>query len=368
MLFLQDYLNSGKTLDELKTEFAINCYEHPNGLPLVGFKYNQIDSPKTHPIVRECRGLVLEKNTWQLVAKPFSRFFNAGEVLEEYKNFNWSNFTCSSKEDGSLIILYFYNNEWHANTSGSFGYQFVNFSDKTWRELFWETVRLDKTKLDTKLTYIFELCTTLNRVVRDYRLPTAFLLSAIETSTCKEVSEFEADKLAETLSVFRPTRFQFKSLAEISNFLNQIQREDRTFEGVVIRDDQNLRFKIKTETYVNLHQLSDNGNIADPKRLVPIILNGEADEVSIALPHLKDLILTVSKDIESEWLQLAEVWEKHHSIADQKQFALTIKDKTSYTGLLFTLRKLKGQHQTLQDLKHLWRENSDGIIKRLYKN
>jgi hypothetical protein len=68
MLNLQKYLRAGKTPEDLKEELGIKFYEHPS-LPLVGFKYHQIDSPKTNEIVRECRGIVLEKNTWNLVAK-----------------------------------------------------------------------------------------------------------------------------------------------------------------------------------------------------------------------------------------------------------------------------------------------------------
>ena len=82
MLALQEYLTS-HGLDKLQDELKINVFRHPT-LPLVGFKYNQLESPRTHPIVRECRGVVLEDKTWKLVAKPFNRFFNVGEVQDEF--------------------------------------------------------------------------------------------------------------------------------------------------------------------------------------------------------------------------------------------------------------------------------------------
>ena len=33
------------------------------------------------PVVQECRGLLLEEGTWNVVAMPFTKFFNFGEKL-----------------------------------------------------------------------------------------------------------------------------------------------------------------------------------------------------------------------------------------------------------------------------------------------
>ena len=61
-----------------------------------------------HPVVRECRGLVLHAQTHDLVARSFPRFFNWGEMAEEMKGFDFSDFTVHTKEDGSLVLLYFF--------------------------------------------------------------------------------------------------------------------------------------------------------------------------------------------------------------------------------------------------------------------
>lgn len=58
MLQVQEYLTNGKSLEDLQSEFGLNISRHPN-LPLVILNYDQIESrPKSHPIIRECRGLV----------------------------------------------------------------------------------------------------------------------------------------------------------------------------------------------------------------------------------------------------------------------------------------------------------------------
>src|SRR5581483_8555835 len=110
MLNIQNFLLTQGKPEDLKTTRGINFYEHPT-LPLIGFKYDQIDSPKTDPIVKEARGIVLGKCTWNVIAKPFNRFFNLGEDQENFKDFDWNDFTCYTKEDGSLMIVYFYDGQ-----------------------------------------------------------------------------------------------------------------------------------------------------------------------------------------------------------------------------------------------------------------
>jgi len=79
LIHVQQYLKT-KSLDDLTAEFGIKITKHPFGLPLVILNYSQFDSPKDHPLVRECRGLVLEVGSWKIVARSFYRFFNFGEA------------------------------------------------------------------------------------------------------------------------------------------------------------------------------------------------------------------------------------------------------------------------------------------------
>jgi len=46
------------------------------GRNLVLFKYSQIDSDFHLPIVRECRGLILDRDTLEPVCVPFFKFGN----------------------------------------------------------------------------------------------------------------------------------------------------------------------------------------------------------------------------------------------------------------------------------------------------
>jgi len=232
MLKLQEYLHA-HGVDKLKEELGIRVYAHPDRVDsLLGFKYSQIDSPRTHPVVRECRGIVLEKDTWHVVAKPFDRFFNVGEVEDEFKLFDWDSFKCVNKEDGSLIIVYYYDGEWHANTSGSFGHGMAPYYDGTWRDLFWKTAKIDKDLLSKEHTYCFELCTPYNKVVKQYRSPRAYLLGVISTETLAECNEEGLNSIAELLKVNRPVIHVASSKECVAALLMALEDGGELEEGV----------------------------------------------------------------------------------------------------------------------------------------
>jgi len=363
---LQEYLQN-HTLEQLVEEFHIAVIRHPT-LPLVAFKYDQIDSPKIHPVVRYCRGTVLEDKTWTLVAMPFVRFFNYGENEEEGKLFNWSQpITITSKEDGSLIILFHYDGSWHVKTSGSFGFGLVGFSNKTWIEHFWELFYKSSSvkDLEQDKTYIFEFCSLDNQVVRLYKDPQLFFLSATKNGV--ELPFDEVCKLSIRLKIPTPRTHLFMNIKEVLAFLEKMEETDKTFEGVVIRDCNNIRFKVKTSTYLAIHALASNGNISNPKHLIDFVLAGEGDELIAIFPYLKDRFAEVKDTIDAAFATLQEVWEANRGVTEQKEFALRIIKATPFNGLLFTLRKTKGIGLgELADLKQMWRNSAELIVKRLF--
>ena len=307
MLKIQEALRSGKNPEDLVAELAIAAHRHPT-LPLTGFAYNQIDSPKTNPVVREARGIVLENDSWNVVAKAFNRFFNAGEVQEEYETFNWSNFTCTAKVDGSLIILFNYRDQWYAKTRGSFGDGQVPFPKPgesiTFTELFWQlnpTLQQKLQSVSPRLTLALEMCSLYNKVVRMYKEPKIFLLSVFNNDTFEEHSEDETTKVAKELGLDRPEIYNFKSHEEIATFLLEKQEKDASYEGVVIRDDKNLRYKIKTETYLALHHMCDNGNLYTPKNLVPFALKEDPAELLVYFPEAKEYLDIIVASLNTEW-------------------------------------------------------------------
>ena len=68
--------------------------------------YNQIASPMAEVICQECRALLLEMGTWDVVSRSFFKFFNYGQP--EAHPVDWATARVQEKLDGSLICLYFH--------------------------------------------------------------------------------------------------------------------------------------------------------------------------------------------------------------------------------------------------------------------
>lgn len=320
-------------------EYKLNYYSHPK-LPLFGLKYT-LDSPRLDPVVRECRGIILEKNTFKVVGRPFNRFFNVGDVQEEFKQFNWGDFTCVNKVDGSLIILYNYRGVWHVNTSGSFGLGTTPYGDKTWRELFWETADFWIDRLEPTRTYCFELCTPYNKVVKDYE-PTVFLIGVFERIKGGEVyrdfSERAVDLEAERILAHRPKIYEVRDKEGAKTLMRSLETLEEVEEGIIIRDNRGARFKWKTEKYLSLHRLKSNDNIMLGKNLVKAVLAGSAAEISLRFPEIQRALSEVEREINRVVEEISNIWFVHGDIGSQKKFALKVKEHP-FAWVLFGLRK-----------------------------
>jgi hypothetical protein len=372
MLEVQKYLKNGKSLDDLTAELGIKVAKHQT-LPLVILNYCQIESPKTNSIVRECRALVLNSNTFDIVARSFSRFFNWGEVTDEMNQFDFSDFCVHSKEDGSLVLIYFFENEWRINTRGSFATDAMQFQDFTWQEGILKALNLSAIKglelnvLNPDYNYVFEFCSPWNKVVRQYDRPVLYLLGVFhgerEFSPAEVEEEFNRYLLGSP--IVKPDLHKFSSITEIQKFLEEKSASDPTFEGVVIRDKKNCRFKLKNPCYLSLHRIRGEGNnLFNPKHLLPFILSGEDDELLTYYNEVRPFYFEVKSRVQEEYIKLLEVWVTYKEIEDQKEFALTVKNH-KFSGILFQVRKQYAKNQTVQHLKQMWRDSDDLILKAI---
>lgn len=131
-----------------------------------------------------------------MVARAFDRFFNAGECLAVTKHFDWASATAREKIDGSLLLVYFWRGDWRVQTRGSFASgKITDECPYTWRELAEKAIPKDFWwRADHRLTYVMELCTPYNRVVKQHVDYSAWLLSLF----CRDADHIElVDSLIE---------------------------------------------------------------------------------------------------------------------------------------------------------------------------
>jgi len=338
MLPVQEYLHSGKTFADLTEEFGIKTNFHPE-LPLVILSYDQIESPKIHPIVMCCRGIVLETTTYNLVCGAMTRFFNMGEALEITDKFDWNSpINCRDKEDGSLMTAFWYKGQWMVKTRQSWADSLICENGPKWSELFWELVGKSDTYFFPNYAYVFEMCSMWNQVVRLYPEPKLFLLTIIEFGTNREVYHTDVDFCAEKSLLERPAKIDLTNVDAVKSYIKQLEETDGTAEGLVLQDVNGLRIKVKSSTYLAYSRLGGNGNIALTRNIVPLILANEQDEVISIFPQIEPKIREVQEQLAYLERHLDCSWAKCHGIEDQKEFALAIKDEPM-NSILFRMKK-----------------------------
>ena len=123
---------------------------------LVCLTYNQLNTPKNE-VTNECRGIVINKDTLEIICYPFTRFSDYNPKIDI--GFNKNNFKCYEKIDGSLMSVYFWKDKWRVSSKSTCdAHGVIPDLNITYSEYFWSVFEKLKYKFPQYLncTYIFE--------------------------------------------------------------------------------------------------------------------------------------------------------------------------------------------------------------------
>lgn len=229
-----------ESIDKLIEDGFIKKSSHPNG-DLFIYNYTEKTQFENYwtPETTQCRGLITD-DSGNIVARPFAKFFN----IEQHKgSLPVEPFDVYEKLDGSLGILYFYNNAPYIATKGSFTSRQAIEANNMLHSIYKDSVPL----LDKKLTYLFEIIYPSNRIVvnyGDHQSLTLLGVVDIESGADLPIDSFVY------LGFPIVERHDGLQDIEIITKLN-----DNNKEGFVIRFKNGLRVKFKFNDYVRLHSI-----------------------------------------------------------------------------------------------------------------
>jgi len=327
MLEVQKYLQT-HTLEDLKEQFDISL-RYDDAKELVLLKYSQINSPKSHPIVRECRGLILEVGTWKLISMAFYRFFNYGENQsfdsndkKIEPNFDFSKAKIMEKMDGSLISIFTYKNQWRIATSGSIDNNtYPTNSDKTFSELVLDALPIIHSEITIMNTpielydnilqqkcqnfnkdyiYVFELTSPKNTIVTPYSETKLTLLTARnKNNNFNEVSLNELRHLENEIKIYEPELYNAEDITELYKMHDNMKSTDEGFVAVIYEKGKQsyTRVKVKNPRYVELHHLLNNVN--SEASILSLIIQNETEEVLSYFPHYRNQFEELTKKYEN---------------------------------------------------------------------
>lgn len=261
-----------------KDQGLVSVGYHPDHPNLAIFNYtDQVTYTKAWDwVTRVCRGLIVDLVSKTVVALPFPKFFNASESLAPRIRME-SPFDVRLKMDGSFGVCFYYANQWHVATRGSFVSEQAKHATAQLRS---QRSTLNTEKMRRDITYLTEIIYPENRVVVGYVDTDALcLLGGFNRETGEE---YDLNDLAMSVdATWVPPSYSFDFLDAAMTWAKSLPG---TMEGIVLRyTDTNERVKIKGDEYCRIHKMVS--------RITPlgvydvIVAGGDLEEVRRGIPE-----------------------------------------------------------------------------------
>jgi len=287
-----------------------------NRLPLYIWNY----TPKTqyerlwNEITLNCRALVTDYKG-EIIARSFKKFFN----IEEEKELPNEKFVVYEKLDGSLITVFWYNEEVVVSSRGSF--------DSVYSKEAEDILKSYEFRLEKDRCYSFELIAPWNRIVCDYGSQRKLVLLA---KFDREGNDYEIEKYSGSFPIARKL-----SMSSLENLKEKIPSNE---EGYVIRFENGKRVKIKGEEYVALHRLV---SAVSENMLIDLVCSGDRAKTEDILSKLPDELYGWAKEfrlkLENKFQSIQqECISSFKEFPSRKETAAYF-SKQKYPGLLFCM-------------------------------
>lgn len=378
MLLVQKYLEN-HSFGDLAREHGVYASFSKSGHKF-SLNYDQIEAKESDPLAQECRGLILALEdgrpvfadvtsgkpnrdniipcSTMVLAYPMNRFFNHGQGAAA--NIDWSdpNLAILEKLDGTLCIVYYdpFTEKWCVATrSVPEADLFMDNGVFTFRTLFEKAVQdtlgysFDQLseKLNTQFTYCFELTTPYNRIVVNYPHNKITLLAARNLLTMQEVNPLNLQ-----LEIPVVEAHTYNSINELLDWVSSLNPMEH--EGVVVRDANFNRIKVKNAAYVAYNKVRDALGTSE-RNCLELILAEKDDDVIPMLPEeiVKNLIrikagLQVTIKLHDDAYLAIKSEADAINLGDKKTFALLVtQNKTLWQAPFFQI--FSGKAQNMKD-------------------
>lgn len=232
------------------------------------------------------RGLILDSENKKVIATPFPKFFNVGEVSgldNDYDAIPHEPFDIWEKMDGSLIIIFWYKDSWRTATKFSF-----MSAQSLWAKDFLQE-KCRREYLIKTHTYMCEAVYPQNRIVINYPKSDLYMLGAYR-SDGTEYHNLELMRVSSNVGMPMPKRYPSQNVKALQELAKSLPADH---EGFVLRYISGKRFKIKGDEYKRLHALiskitplavwnamKDDEDMVELKKQLPEEFWGDFDSIT----------------------------------------------------------------------------------------
>jgi putative RNA ligase len=268
--------------------------QHHDTFPLDIYTYGRacVHENKWDNITRKCRGIIVNRNTGEIVARPFEKFFNLntfGEPETDPTTWGMTTLVCEApfgpqvpnwritkptvweKVDGFLCTGYFWEGKWYCASKGSFASPHAKWATK-------QIQSLDMRVFAPGWTPIFEgICKSL-RIVVDYKDFEGLVLTAhINNETGEETTPNVLKVLAKSVGVRTACQHDISWQDAHQRSYDGTVKNDEGFVLTWYRAGQTpFRLKVKYADYIRIHRMVTG---TSPKRILEAIQSGWTSEL-----------------------------------------------------------------------------------------
>ncbi|MRX72789.1 hypothetical protein GJU40_11595 [Bacillus lacus] len=323
--------------------------EHPH-IIILNYTENATYEKRWNDITLNCRGLILNEITGEIVARPFPKFFNFGELpeLEHDIPFHESpEFTI--KHDGSLGICYRIDNKLYWSTRGSFESEQAKAAQAIWDS------RYSSVTIPSELTLLVEIIDPSTRVVVDYEGVSDFIIiGAINRFTGHDYHYNELKQLGDLLGMKVTEQIQLT----VEEALQLKETIHHNSEGWVLRWSNGRRLKVKGNNYLDIHRIAYG---LSQKIKTQYWAEGEIEELIVKMPEeFRKEIELFQSTLDHQLAVLAEEVENQLTLAkdnssDRKSFAIYVNREVPQELKYLLFKSLDGKLQENMLREHIYK-------------
>jgi RNA ligase len=320
------------------------------------FAENPGESTRNACIRKECRGLIFDTETGNIISRPYHKFFNVGEKEETQLNkINlYEPHVVLEKLDGSMI----------RPIPTPEGFRLATKAGITDVAMNAEVFIADKPHYATfihkcfqrNITPIFEWCSRKNRIVVDYPEDQLILTGLRYVFEGSYVTYEIMKSYATAWNIPVVKAVDGLSVQNIDLFVKQVREWDDG-EGIVLRFDTGHMVKVKADDYVLRHRSKEAIN--QEKNVLQTILEDAVDDlVPLLTPEDADRIQRFQNSfwmgLDEVALEMAELFvEGNKMYPEKKDFAVEFVQKkvsSLHAPIMYAMKGGKGSKEVLIEM------------------
>ena len=295
--FWENYLEAGWVQVQQHQEFPLDIYNYTRAA---------VHENKWDEVTSKCRGIIVNRDTGEIVARPFEKFHNYGAVVGEYAGAGGPQAAGAfgepvvwEKMDGFMCTLYRWENKDYIASKGSFHSIHAKWATAQIRAKFG-----DKTPALDGKTFVFEGLHKDLRIVIDYKeRQELVLLAVIDNETGDELPPAMLVVTARTLGFNTPERLNVTLEQARETSLQDDKCDEEGYVLTWYRDGvPPFRLKMKFIEYLRLHRMVTG---VSPKRIWEVLATKQSTELkeylSQSTPWFSDFVQKWTRALNAEY-------------------------------------------------------------------